>query len=75
MDPAKKSVIVGEIDKYTTTVVTGLMGVKAERDSANKSLKSDAPPVLPTQLFKLHHGVWVRDELTPHHAEKFRSNE
>ena len=57
MDPAKKSVIVGEIDKYTTTVVTGLMGVKAERDSANKSLKSDAPPVPPPAL--VHISVFV----------------
>jgi hypothetical protein len=77
LDPAKQAVIVGEIAKYTTTVITGLMGVKAERDGANKPLESDAPPVLPAQLVKLRHGVWVRDVLTPHrvHLAKFWSNE
>ena len=77
LDPANQAVIVGEIAKYTTTVITGLIGVKFERDDANKPLGSDAPPVLPAQLVKPCHGVWVRHVLTQHrvHAAKFWSNE
>jgi len=66
LNPDEQAVVVREIAKYTISVIRGLMGVKAERDDANKPLETDAPPVLPAQLVKLRHGVWVRDMLTPH---------
>ena len=46
-------------------MITGLIRVKADRDGANKPLERDAPPALPAQLVKLHHGVWLRDVMTP----------
>ncbi|OQR83235.1 hypothetical protein ACHHYP_14942 [Achlya hypogyna] len=60
-NPDEQAVVVREIAKDTISVIRGLMGVKAERDDANKPLETGAPP-----LVKLRQGVWVRDVLTPH---------
>ena len=54
-------------------MITGLTSVKAEHDGDKKPMESDAPPMIPSHLFKLRHGVWKGDVLTPHHVyvEKF----
>ncbi|OQR89695.1 hypothetical protein ACHHYP_06112 [Achlya hypogyna] len=77
LNPDERAVVVREIAKYTISVIRGLMGVQAERDDANMPLETDAPPVLPAQLVKLRHGVWVRDVLAPHrvHLAKYWSEE
>jgi hypothetical protein len=35
------------------SLITGQMGVKAERDNANVALDGEAPPVLPAQLVNI----------------------
>jgi hypothetical protein len=47
---ADKTAVVREIASYAKSLITGLVGVKAERDDANVALDGEAPPVLPAQL-------------------------
>jgi hypothetical protein len=46
-------------------LITGLQSVKAERDGDNRALDKDTLPVLPVQLVKLRHGVFLKDVLDP----------
>ena len=73
LDDQDKTDAVHEIAMYAISLITGLMSVKAERDSANGALERDAPPVLPAQLVKLRHGAFVQDVLEPYrnHIAKF----
>jgi hypothetical protein len=48
------------------TLVTGLQSVKAEREAANRAMEKDAPPVLPAQLVKLCHGVFLNAVFDPY---------
>jgi hypothetical protein len=59
------------------TLVTGFQSVKAERDATNRAMEKDAPPVLPAQLVKLRHGVFLNAALDPYreHVSKFWSDE
>jgi hypothetical protein len=47
------------------SLITGLMGVKAERDDAKVALHGEAPPVLPAQLVNIRPGAFVQDVLEP----------
>ena len=73
LDDEDKTDVVHEIAMYAISLITGLMSVKAERDSANGTIDRDAPPVLPAQLVKLRHGTFVQDVLNPYrnHIENF----
>ncbi len=51
---------------YAIPLVTGLMGVKAERDGNNMRLESDASPVLPAQLIAIRHDKFVSEVLEPY---------
>jgi hypothetical protein len=44
-------------------LITGLQPVKPERNDDNRMLDNDAPPLLPAQLVKLRHGVFLKDVL------------
>ncbi len=48
-------------------VIIGLHGVKAERNNTNQSLDLDVPPVLPSVLMKLRHGMFIRKVLDMYH--------
>jgi hypothetical protein len=73
MDAAEKTAVVHEIASYALSLITGLMGVKAERNDSNVALDGEAPPVLPAQLVKLRPGAFVQDVLEPFriHIAKF----
>jgi hypothetical protein len=40
-------------------IVTGLGNIRVERDENNEPLERDAPPVMPNQIIKLHHGNFI----------------
>ncbi|CAK9879169.1 unnamed protein product [Sphagnum jensenii] len=77
LDADDKNDIIRTVATYAILLVTGLMGVKAERDGNNMRLESDAPPVLPTQLIAIHHGKFVNEVLEPYrdHISAFWSLE
>ncbi|OWZ17346.1 hypothetical protein PHMEG_0008728 [Phytophthora megakarya] len=66
LDEAAKKAVVRQITVYAMILVDGLDGVKAERDGANRGLEQNAPPVLPSQLVRLRHGVFLQDVLDPY---------
>jgi len=47
LDADDKNDIIRTVATYAISLVTSLMGVKAERDGNNMRLESDAPLVLP----------------------------
>jgi hypothetical protein len=49
----------------------------ANRDDENRALDKDMPPVLPAQMVKLRHGVFLKDVLDPfrQHVSSFWSEE
>jgi len=60
---------------YAMVLIVGLQSVKAERNGDNRALDKDTPPVLPVQLVKLRHGVFLKDVLDPfwQHVSSFWS--
>ncbi len=62
-----KNDIIRIVATYAISLVTGLMGVKAERDGNNMRLESDAPLVLPAQLITIRHDKFVSEVLEPYH--------
>ncbi len=46
-------------------LIAKLQSVKAKWDGNNHALDKDVPPVLPSQLVKLHHGIFLKDVLDP----------
>ncbi|CAK9867944.1 unnamed protein product [Sphagnum jensenii] len=67
MDANDKNNIIRTIATYAISLVSGLMGVKVERDDNNMHLKSDTPLVLPAQLIAIRHGKFVNEVLEPYH--------
>jgi hypothetical protein len=45
LDAEDKNDIIHTVATYAILLVTGLMGVKAERDGNNMRLENDAPPI------------------------------
>ncbi|CAK9216321.1 unnamed protein product [Sphagnum troendelagicum] len=77
LDANDKNEIIRTVARYAISLVTGLMGVKAERDGNNMRLENDAPPVLPAQLITIRHGKFVSEVLEPYrtHISSFWSLE
>ncbi len=77
LDIDDKNDIIRTIATYAISLVTNLMGVKAERDGNNMHLESNAPPVLPAQLIAIRHGKFVNEVLEPYrdHISAFWSLE
>jgi hypothetical protein len=66
LDVDDKNDIIHTVVTYAISLVTGLMGVKAERGGNNMRLESNAPPVLPAQLIAIYHGKFVSEVLEPY---------
>jgi len=66
LDADDKNDIIRTVATYAISLVTGLMGVKAERDGNNMRLKNDTPPMLPAQLIAIRHGKFVSEVLEPY---------
>jgi hypothetical protein len=77
LDADDKNDIIRTVTTYAISLVTGLMGIKAEREGNNMRVESDAPPVLPTQLIAIHHGKFVSEVVEPYrdHISAFWSLE
>jgi hypothetical protein len=67
LDADDKNDIIHTDARYVISLVTGLMGVKAERDGNNMHLESDTSPVLSAQLIAIRHGKFVNEVLEPYH--------
>jgi hypothetical protein len=59
LDADDKNDIIHTVTTYAISLVTDLMGVKAERDDNNMRLENDAPPVLSAQLITIRHDKFV----------------
>jgi hypothetical protein len=57
--------VINHITTYTMALIAGLQSVKAEQEGDNRVLDKDMPHVLPAQLVKLRHGVFLKDVLDP----------
>jgi len=68
LDDDEKAGVLEQIASYAIELVKGISAVKAERDGSNRPCVSNAPPVLPGQLVKLRHGIFVRSVLDPYRA-------
>jgi hypothetical protein len=66
LDADDKNDIIRTVVMYAISLVTGLMGVKAERDGNNMRLENNAPPVLPAQLIAIRHSKFVSEVLEPY---------
>ncbi|CAK9189618.1 unnamed protein product [Sphagnum troendelagicum] len=66
LDADDKNDILCTVATYAISLVTGLMGVKVERDGNNMHLESDAPPVLLAQLIAIRHGKFGSEVLKPY---------
>ncbi|CAK9866053.1 unnamed protein product [Sphagnum jensenii] len=53
LNVADQNAVIKEIALYAIMLITGLTGVKAERDENNQPLDHDAPPVMLQQLVTL----------------------
>ncbi len=67
LDADDKNDIIRTVTTYAISLVTGLMGIKAEREGNNMRVESDAPPVLPAQLIAIRHGKFVSEVVEPYH--------
>jgi hypothetical protein len=69
--------MINHIAMYAIALVAGLQVVKAEWDGNNRASNKDASPVLPADLVKLRHGVFLKDVLDPfrQHVSSFWSAE
>jgi len=68
-----QNAVIKEITSYAIMLVTGLTGVKAERDENNQPLDHDAPPVMPQQLVTLRPAKFIQEVLNKYrdHLQKF----
>jgi hypothetical protein len=57
--------VIKHIAMYAMALVAGLQSVKAERDNDNRASERNVPPVLPAQMVKLRHGVFLKEVLDP----------
>ncbi len=76
-EAADQQNVINHIATYAMALIVGLQSVKVEQDGDNRALDKDAPPVLPTQLVKLRHGVFLKDvlDLFRQHVSSFWSEE
>jgi hypothetical protein len=63
LNAADQNMVIKEIASYAIMLVTGLTGVKAERDENNQPLDHDVPPVMPQQLITLRPAKFIQEVL------------
>ncbi|CAK9235665.1 unnamed protein product [Sphagnum troendelagicum] len=63
LNVADQNVVIKEIVSYAIMLITGLTGVKAERDKNNQPLDHDTPPVMPQQLVTLRPTKLIQEVL------------
>jgi hypothetical protein len=61
-DPAK-SKVVHEIGLFALSIIVEGSAVQADRDGNNNPLDTEAPPVMPAEVFKLPTRTFVKDVL------------
>jgi hypothetical protein len=77
LDALAQKEAMNQLAQYTMFIVTGLGNIRAERNENNEPLEQDAPPVMPNQIVKLHHGNFIEQvlDLYRDHLSKFWSEE
>jgi hypothetical protein len=65
LEVANQQDVINHIATYAMALVVGLQSVKAERNNNNRTSEKDTPPILPSQIVKLRHGVFLKDVLDP----------
>jgi len=65
LEAADQQDVINHIATYAMALIVGLQSVKVEQDNDNRALDKDAPLVLPVQLVKLRHGIFLKDVLDP----------
>jgi hypothetical protein len=65
LEAADQQDMINHIATYVMALIVGLQSVKAKRDGDNRALDKDTLPVLPAQLVKLCHGIFLKDVLDP----------
>ncbi len=65
LEAADQRYVINHIATYVMVLIAGLQSVKVEQDGDNRALEKDTPPVLPAQLVKLRHGIFLKDMLDP----------
>jgi hypothetical protein len=63
LNATDQNAVIKEITSYAIMLVTGLTGVKAERDENNQPLDHDAPPIMPQQLVTLRPAKFIQEVL------------
>ncbi len=63
LNATDQNTVIKEIASYAIMLITGLTGVKAERDENNQPLDHDAPPVMPQQLVTLRPAKFIQEVL------------
>ncbi len=73
LNATDQNAIIKEIAPYAIMLVTGLTGVKAERDENNQPFDHDAPPIMPQQLVTLRPAKFIQEVLDKYrdHLQKF----
>ncbi len=61
LNATDQNTVIKDIASYAIMLVTGLTGVKAERDENNQPLDHNAPPVMPQQLVTLRPAKFIQE--------------
>lgn len=59
----EKTDVVTDLANYAMELIEGLDAVQAERDNNNRPSLRNSPPILPSQLVKMRHSVWITEVL------------
>ncbi|KAH9572370.1 hypothetical protein CY35_02G145300, partial [Sphagnum magellanicum] len=63
LNATDQNTVIKEIASYAIMLVTGLTGVKAERDENNQPLDHNAPPIMPQQLVIVRPAKFIQEVL------------
>ncbi|KAH9534488.1 hypothetical protein CY35_17G008300 [Sphagnum magellanicum] len=63
LNTTDQNTVIKEIASYAIMLVTGLTGVKAERDENNQPLDHNVPPVMPQQLVIVRPAKFIQEVL------------
>jgi hypothetical protein len=67
LNATDQNTVIKEIASYAIMLVTGLTGVKAERDENNQPLDHNAPLVMPQQLVLVRPAKFIQEVLDKYH--------
>jgi hypothetical protein len=57
-----------EISIFSLSIVADGLQIQVERDSNNNAMELEAPPVMPSNLVKMHPGVFINEIVDQYHG-------